>query len=131
MSKSSVWVLVIIGLIIIFTITNPKEQAHKDAVKSKITSVLHKNMSESKVSDDDTWGKIGEGLGVLFGGVIIDKLVDNFVSCNNCIIFSLTTVTLNDSTKIIGLGVLGNVFIFANVDDVLKDYNNATGEPTK
>jgi len=87
MSKSSVWVLVIIGLIIIFTITNPKEQAHKDAVKSKITSVLHKNMSESKVSDDDTWGKIGEGLGVLFGGVIIDKLVDNFVSCNKTALF--------------------------------------------
>ena len=64
--------------------------------------------------------KIGNSLGLLMGDTFIDKMTDGFVTRKNYILFSLTNAEFNNENKIIGLGVLGNIFISDKIDDIFK-----------
>lgn len=122
MSKITVYILLSIGLLLILVISNPKEQAHKDAVKSKVNSVFQKSLMKTESSDGI--GEIGQGLGLLFGGLLIEKLVDNYITCDNYLLFSLTKAAINDEPRTIGFGFLGNVFISSEIKNVLNSSLN-------
>ncbi|MCW3086247.1 MAG: hypothetical protein JWP12_3613 [Bacteroidetes bacterium] len=109
-------------VILIAVITNPNEDRHKSAVKSKILSLtltLQKPVDE--MGDvNSPLAQAGMGLGSMIGGAIVEQLVNTCVSEDNYVLFSLTKITWNGETRIIGVGVFGNVFLTDKIDETLK-----------
>lgn len=114
-NQIAIGIFVLIGLVAI--LTNPKLHDHKEAVKTKISSSLQKNTN----SDDetDTSYQLGRSFGNLIGGVLIDQIIDNIVSIDNYVLFSLTKVSWDGETKVIGYGLFGNVFFSSELEDNL------------
>ena len=121
MNRNTTSTLVILTIIIIAAITNPKSEDHKLAVKEKMNHYLQTKMQdEIEKNKDDEWATAGSGLGMLLGTSIVDKFIDGAVSSDNYAVFSLTKASWKEQSKIIGFGIFGNVFLSEKLEDALK-----------
>ena len=113
------YILFILLLALLFA-SNPGLQDHRDAVSAKINRLLAK-----EISKDDTTGNTLDGagaqLGQMLGSMVINKVVENAVQRKNYLFFSLTSFEINGDEKIIGFGILGNVFITNHVDQKFNE----------
>jgi hypothetical protein len=114
--------LIIIGaLLFIGALTNPTQDRHKEAVKNKLNVIMQKSLKDSMKNSDSGAEQIGSALGLMLGGAILDRMIESTISSNSYVLFSTTNVTWEGKTKIIGIGVFGNVFISDEIDNALKD----------
>lgn len=119
--KKNYLLLALVGLILLVAVlTNPNLDRHKEAIKTKLNSYLQESMKEDIKKTDEKWGKVGQSIGVILGGVFVDRIVDNLVSTDNYVLFSTTKVTYDGQTKIVGVGFFGNVFLSKKLDDGLN-----------
>ena len=117
-----------IGLaVLILILTNPNQVSHKDAVKLKFNAFMQKTMNEKTSEGEDGGISVTGQLGMMFGSSIIDRLVETTVSCDNYLLFSLTTITFDGESKVLGLGILGNVIISDKVDEELDKKMDKVG----
>lgn len=113
--------IIIVGVILILAgISNPSEEMHKQALKDKLEQRVAEAMDKDEDSDNPLTA-MAQGLGKWLGGAIIDGIVDNLVSAENHIIFSLTKLETEDGPQTIGIGVFGNVFITKEIDKALDE----------
>jgi hypothetical protein len=82
---------------------------------------MQKSMSEGLSKTDNKWGEAGQTLGMMLGGAIIDGLISNLVTTDNYVIFSTTKISWKGKSKVIGVGVFGNVFLSGKLDEVLNE----------
>jgi hypothetical protein len=121
-SKSWLYITLAIGFVVmIAVITNPNEDKHKSAVKSKlVASKISENIADKSSntgnSDDDAVERLGTVLGLAFGSSVVEEIVNSLVSTDNYLVFSITKVVLNGKSKTIGFGIFGNVFISDKLD---------------
>ena len=109
--------IIILGLIVIVAaITNPDESVHKSEVKDLMYSQmnLEKDLLNSASSGSE-WEVAGTALGLSIGMSMADKLVENMVSIDNYVIFSITNIRYEGEKKSVGYGLFGNVFIFGEI----------------
>jgi hypothetical protein len=111
MKKSTITLAVLALVIIVAVITNPKLEDHKAAIKSKMNAAIQKSMSETISQSNDGLQQAGSVLGVMLGGALIDRLIDSAVGVDNYVLFSLTKVTWEGNSMIVGVGIFGNVFL--------------------
>ena len=117
-----------IGLaVLILILTNPNQGSHKDAVKLKFNAFMQKKMDEKNSEGENGGISVTGQLGMMFGSSIIDRLVETTVSCDNYLLFSLTTITFDGESKVLGLGILGNVIISDKVDEELDKKMDKVG----
>jgi hypothetical protein len=108
--KTKFIILLTISLLIICAIaTNPSPERHKEAFKNKIYQYLHEPLSETLSNTKTIQDESIFTLEMLVGNTIYETLVDNLVSSENYILFSLTQISIAGESKIIGYGFLGNV----------------------
>jgi hypothetical protein len=108
--KSSQATLMVIGFILLTLMaTNPTIQDHRQAVLEKFKE---KMANAPKSNSRNQWQEAGEAIGMALGQGIVEKAVGR----DNYLLFSLTKISFGESTKNIGFGVLGKVFI-SNYDD--------------
>lgn len=100
--------------------TNPNEQMHKEAVKSKLNQLMHKVVAKESAKKKKGWAKVGEAFGMLLGNAVFDQLADAMVSSDSYLVFSTTKVTFEGKSRVIGIGCFGNVFISEEIDKVLE-----------
>jgi hypothetical protein len=81
---------------------------------------MNKKMSSDINLSNNSFNSIGKGLGMILGDALIDRLTENFVFRQNFVIFSLTKVNFKGEDKIIGFGILGNIFITDRIEEALK-----------
>lgn len=109
--------LIVLGVLLLIAIlTNPGKEVHKEEVKSKFTESYQKSLEANATSDNNGF----EALGSLLGTSLINALIENNVSCDNYVLFSITKITYKGESKSIGLGLLGNVFLSGKMDEVLN-----------
>jgi len=114
--------LIITGvLLIIGALTNPTQDRHKEAVKNKLNVIMQKSIKDSMKNSDSGAEQIGSALGLMLGGAILDRMIESTISSDNYVLFSTTKATWEGKTKIIGVGVFGNVFISDEIDKALKE----------
>ncbi len=114
--------LIITGvLLIIGALTNPTQDRHKEAVKNKLNIIMQKSIKDSMKNSDSGAEQIGSALGLMLGGAILDRIIESTISSDSYVLFSTTNVTWEGKTKIIGVGVFGNVFISDEIDKALKE----------
>lgn len=115
-NQITIGIIILIGFVAI--LTNPKLQDHKEAVKTKISASIQKNANLKE--EKDAAYDLGMSFGKLLGGVLIDNIVDSIVSTDNYVLFSLTKVTWGNETKVIGLGLFGNIFFSPEINEKLE-----------
>lgn len=115
-------IIIFIGvLLIVGALTNPTQDRHKEAVKNKLNVIMQKSIKDSMKNSDSGAEQIGSALGLMLGGAILDRMIESTISSDNYVLFSTTNATWEGQTKIIGVGVFGNVFISNEIDNALKD----------
>ena len=94
------WVLA--GIVALLVATNPSGDAHRDALRQEVRSVVRQEMDrEAKGA-----GRIAMAAFQHFGGdAVVDLLLD--VDHQNFIVFSRTTM----DGEVVSVGVLGQVFV--------------------
>lgn len=101
-----VFPFIVIALVGVSFFTNPGLEEHKTVVKQAYLELLDKEIDSSIV------GKGIKNLGMGLSTVFVEKLVDNRVSRDNYLLFSLTRVMYKGERRLVGMGVFGNVFLF-------------------
>lgn len=113
-------VLIAIGLILaVAVLTNPSHDRHREAIKLKLNTYWQKSMSEAFLESSNEWELVGQTLGLMLGGALIDGIISNIVTTDNYLIFSTTKMTWAGETNIIGIGVFGNVYLTKEIDEAL------------
>jgi hypothetical protein len=119
--KSSQIILAILSLIILVAVlTNPNQNRHKEVIKNELITYLQKSMKKDQPEEKNEWDQAGEALGIILGGAIVDRILDNFMSTDNYVVFSTTRITWDGKTKIIGIGAFGNVYLTKELDEALN-----------
>lgn len=82
---------------------------------------MQKSLKNKHSETNNEWEQAGQALGLMLGGAIIDQVINNFVSADNYVLFSTTKITWDGKTKIVGIGVFGNVYLTRQLDDALNE----------
>ena len=120
MNKTQIYIVISAIIIGVLFITNPNEINHKEAVKSKLKSLFSEKMVSNIENDENPFSRLGSGLGLLIGDTFIDKITEESIRRENYFLFSLTKSEFNGQEKIIGFGVLGNIFLSDKMDEIYK-----------
>lgn len=121
MKRKNIMLIAIGVVLLVAVITNPNKDRHKEVIKEKFNSYMQKSMAEGLSNSDNEWEQAGEALGLMLGGALIDGIISNIVTTDNYVIFSTTKITWEGKSKIIGVGVFGNVFLTSKIDDALNE----------
>ncbi len=121
MKSISLVTVLVIALIAIFT--NPPVEKHREAVKSKLNLLMQGSLYEKINKSDVTEleSNLGSAIGSMLGSAFMDPFINMAITSDNYIICSITKLSWNGETKIIGFGFLGNVFLSREIDNSLKD----------
>ncbi|MCO5232344.1 MAG: DUF4359 domain-containing protein [Chitinophagales bacterium] len=120
--KRNYLILAIVGIVALIAIlTNPNQDRHKEVIKNKLISYMQNSMNESSSESKNEWEKAGQALGLIFGGALVDIIIDNLVSTDNYILFSTTKISWDGETKVIGIGAFGNVFITNKLEEAMNE----------
>lgn len=101
--------ILIVGLLVL---TNPSPADHRDSFKELATEIIQETMKE--VQESSEYSDVDLGMNALvsgFGVMIVNAMADNLIYRNNYLIFSTTVVKYEGESKVIGIGILGNVFL--------------------
>jgi hypothetical protein len=116
MKTKQVLIILLAVILIIAVFTNPNEMVHKEKVKSTITAFYKGQLEKDETVSGNVFGNIGNLLGIS----LINKMIENLVSCDDYLFFSITKITFEEQEKSIGFGVLGHVFISDKVEEAFN-----------
>ena len=80
---------------------------------------MQKQMKKATGDQEGESSGLGGSLCKLIGNFFVDKLIDTSVTRTNFLLFSLTDFAYEGESRVIGFGILGNVFITSKLDDQL------------
>lgn len=105
MKKHQIINISVVLIILILIGTNPSLQQHKEAFTEYAFKKSNLNdISNNKNSLEVLGNELGKSLG--------KTLIENIIQRDNYYVLSLTQITYEGNEKIIGIGILGNVWIF-------------------
>lgn len=105
MNNTQKIISILVGLIFsILAITNPSEQEHRNAVVNQFIEQIDKDKVSSR-SDEE----------VQYIGFGIQIVTNSLVHRENYVIFSLTKISYQGESRLLGYGVLGRVYIDENI----------------
>ena len=110
MKKTTLWLVII--LLVAMIITNPSEIQHRDTL---IKTMLANNSLTKKMENRESVNRYIES-------TLINKVVESLMYRENYYLISLTKVSLEGNSKIIGIGVFGKVYILDEFSQNIKDY---------
>lgn len=117
MKKSQIFLIGLLILTLVAIFTNPDTDQHREAVKTEFLAEYQKKMATEETNNE--WGQMEAAIGSMFGNALIGQLLQTMISSENYLLFSLTKVTLGDQSRVIGVGLFGNVFISGEATGVL------------
>ncbi|MCK7538690.1 MAG: DUF4359 domain-containing protein [Marinilabiliales bacterium] len=119
MKRNYISLLLISLVVLVAVLTNPDQARHQDVIKNKLVTYLQKSIQKDQPEPKNEWEQADQALGVILGGIIIEKVLDNFMSTDNYVVFSTTKITWEGESRIIGIGAFGNVYITKELEEAL------------
>jgi hypothetical protein len=102
--------LIVFGFILLAMMTsNPSLEDHRQAVMEELESKISNSSSSDR---SDNWEQLGAKLGESIGKIFLDRAVAR----ENFLLFSITTITIDNSKKDIGFGIFGKVWLYHNLN---------------
>lgn len=123
-SSKTLW-KIILGLIVllflVFAITNPGLDAHKEKVKTEAAKAIDK---ATETSDNNFFTQSIRSIAKMMAGSAIDEVMNQLFEYHNYIVCSKGTVEFNGKQHTISFGILGSVYTM-NADDMVKALEGA------
>ena len=123
-SSKTLW-KIILGLIVllflVFTITNPGPDAHKEKVKTEAAKAIDK---ATETSDNNFFTQSIRSIAKMMAGSAIDEVMNQLFEYHNYIVCSKGTVEFNGKQHTVSFGILGSVYTM-NADDMVKALEGA------
>jgi flagellar biosynthesis/type III secretory pathway protein FliH len=119
-SSKTLW-KIILGLIVllflVFAITNPGPDAHKEKVKTEAAKAI-------ETSDNNFFTQSIRSIAKMMAGSAIDEVMNQLFEYHNYIVCSKGTVEFNGKQHTVSFGILGSVYTM-NADDMVKALEGA------
>ena len=123
-SSKTLW-KIILGLIVllflVFAITNPGPDAHKEKVKTEAAKAIDK---ATESSDNNFFTQSIRSIAKMMAGSAIDEVMNQLFEYHNYIVCSKGTVEFNGKQHTVSFGILGSVYTM-NADDMVKALEGA------
>ena len=123
-SSKTLW-KIILGLIVllflVFAITNPGPDAHKEKVKTEAAKAIDK---ATETSDNNFFTQSIRSIAKMMAGSAIDEVMNQLFEYHNYIVCSTGSVDFNGKPHTVSFGILGNVYTM-NADDMVKALESA------
>lgn len=123
-SSKTLW-KIILGLIVllflVFAITNPGPDAHKEKVKTEAAKAIDK---ATETSDNNFFTQSIRSIAKMMAGSAIDEVMNQLFEYHNYIVCSKGTVEFNGKQHTVSFGILGSVYTM-NADDMVKALEDA------
>ncbi|MFD1769316.1 DUF4359 domain-containing protein [Sphingobacterium suaedae] len=110
MSKTRIFAISLIAIILIAFFTNPRQEQHETAIKNKALTLLRE---KSNAKDKET---VNFGI-QLFGSTLIDQFIKEHVKVENYYLFSLTKINWNNQEMVIGGGAFKQIWLSPKIDE--------------
>lgn len=95
----------------VFVLTNPDRASHLAKVKERVMEKVNvQKAATDNVFDETNMGQIVDAM----GASIADNMVSKSIKVDNLFAFSLTRLHTETENTVIGLGILGRVYLFDN-----------------
>ena len=120
MKRDNIIAGIIFSIILIAAFTNPSAYWHKEMIKNKLYSGLQESVTDKIPGTDEKWGNVSESMRKLLSTEMVNKAVDGQVSTKNYGLFSTSSIIVDGKTKLIGIGIFGQVFYTSEFDESLK-----------
>lgn len=123
-SSKTLW-KIILGLIVllflVFAISNPGLDAHKEKVKTEAAKAIDK---ATETSDNNFFTQSIRSIAKMMAGSAIDEVMNQLFEYHNYIVCSKGTVEFNGKQHTVSFGILGSVYTM-NADDMVKALEGA------
>ena len=123
-SSKTLWKIIlgfIVLLFLVFAITNPGLDAHKEKVKTEAAKAIDK---ATETSDNNFFTQSIRSIAKMMAGSAIDEVMNQLFEYHNYIVCSKGTVEFNGKQHTVSFGILGSVYTM-NADDMVKALEGA------
>jgi hypothetical protein len=123
-SSKTLWKIIlvlIVLLFLVFAITNPGLDAHKEKVKTEAAKAIDK---ATETSDNNFFTQSIRSIAKMMAGSAIDEMMNQLFEYHNYIVCSKGTVEFNGKQHTVSFGILGSVYTM-NADDMVKALEGA------
>lgn len=123
-SSKTLWKIIlalIVLLFLVFAITNPGPDAHKEKVKTEAAKAIDK---ATETSDNNFFTQSIRSIAKMMAGSAIDEVMNQLFEYHNYIVCSKGTVEFNGKQHTVSFGILGSVYTM-NADDMVKALEGA------
>lgn len=110
MSKTRIFALVMLALILGSILTNPPREQFEQVIKTKATEILEKQLS---YNDKDAL-RLGM---TLFGDKIAQDFIDQSISVQNYYLFSVARLRWQNTSLPIGIGAFKTIWLSPKIDE--------------
>ena len=110
--KKLVFTLIFVAVLVVMVITNPKKEAHTEAIAADYKEAIQKKV----------------GVFSLFAPEIaLEGVVNSTVNVSDYVLFSVGKYSMNEGTSgIVSVGVFNHVFVFTK-DNILEELGRSIG----
>ena len=110
MSKTRIFAIVGIIILLVAVFTNPKEEKVNKELAIKAKEILKKQL---QYKQDDA---VDLGM-MLFGDRVIEEFIGSYISTNNYYLFTLSKINWNGESISVATGAFGKVWISPKLDE--------------
>ena len=118
-SNKNLWKIIlglIVFILLVFAITNPGEEAHKEKVRTEVGKAIEK---ATATTDNNFFSQAMRSVAKMMADNVMGEAMDQLFEYHNYIICSKGTVTFDGKEHSISFGILGKVYTM-NADDMVK-----------
>ncbi len=119
--KKSHWgcliaLLIFVLIIVVFSVSCPKDDKHKEVVSKEISTAVNNVISPSG-------GILGAVTNILTSGVV-NIAVDQILTVDNYVVCSIGKINYKGKNRAVSLGILGNVYSIDSkvIEEKIKEY---------
>ena len=106
--KKILYIALPLAICILLGLTCPDKEKHVESIRTELANIL------------ETSNKNKNAMDALMGGVVIEKVLNSKLKVNKYFLFSTGTFSNGKDSKLLSIGILGNVFTFIDKDELDK-----------
>ena len=116
MKTNQTTLFVIVTILLIAILTNPSQEEHKEKVIETYNTYYQNSLEESHVNSENVFASLGS----LLSKTLISTMIENAITRENYVVFSLTKITYEGKEKSIGYGVFGTVILSEKIEEAFN-----------
>lgn len=110
--KKLIAVVLIVGGVLLLSITCPDKRAHQEAIREMVSQVYNAKVNED-IGEEDAKNGLVQGfalLGNMFVDRVMESVLETKLSVKNYVLFSVGTINHEGKDNVVSFGILNNVF---------------------